>query len=88
MLLNVYAYYDQKMKCFCTPMFSSDEKDVALENVARTVRGEQAKFNYKDFSMYYLGKYDDVTGVIYGLDKPDLMAHLIEFGPQEAPKDE
>jgi len=88
MVLNVYAYYDQKVKCFCTPMFTSDEKGVTLQNVARAIAGDKVQFNYKDFSLYYLGKFDDVAGIVYGLEKPDLIAHLIEFAPQEVKKDE
>lgn len=84
MTLNVYAYYDQKQKCFCTPMFTSDVKDVTLENVKRLVLSGKADFAVKDFSLYYLGVFDDVAGILYGLDKAELLAHLIEFVPSEA----
>lgn len=84
MKLNVYSYYDQKAKCFCTPMFTSDDKDVTKENIARAIVSGKMQFNPKDFSLYWLGVFDDVAGVVYGIDKPELLAHLMEFVPQEA----
>lgn len=83
MKLNTYSYYDQKAKCFCTPMFTSDSIEVTKENVQRAVATGNIKFNARDFSLYYLGVFDDVAGVIYGIDKPELIAHLVEFIPQE-----
>lgn len=83
MKLNVYVYYDQKAKCFCSPMFSSDSVEVCKENVQRAVAAGNVKFNARDFSLYTLGIYDDVAGIIYGLEKPELIAHLIEFIPPE-----
>lgn len=81
MKLNVYAYYDLKQKCFCTPMFTSDSKEVTIENIKRAVLGEKVQFSPKDFSLYFLGIFDDVAGVITGSDKAELLAHLVEFLP-------
>lgn len=83
MILNVYAYYDLKVKAFTTPLYDSNEPKNVCESIGRSIQAGVKDFPYKDLSLYHLGTYDDKTGIIKGFTQPQLLAHLIEFAPVE-----
>lgn len=82
MKLNVYAYFDNKVKAFTTPIFDQSSPDDALEGIARSIMAGKANFPYQDLTLYHLGVYDDKHGIIEGFAQPQLLEHLIAFAPR------
>lgn len=88
MQLFIYAYFDQKIKAFTQPIFDSNTPEVVLEGLARNISSGNAKFPYKDLSLYCLGIYNDKTGFISAYETANLLGHLIEFAPAEVTSDD
>ena len=64
MKLGIYAMHDDASGIFLAPSFESSD-DVAIRNFDfAMVKNEMMAFKPSDFSIYYLGEFDNETGVI------------------------
>lgn len=70
--MKIFAFFDMKISKYICPFFSESPADA--ERVATNlVRSREAANFYNfpsDFSLYCLGDYDDVTGLLTGNQVP------------------
>lgn len=71
MILSVYCYRDKKLGRFQTPVVNNIEKETAAVTLARAVVDltKEQKNKIRDLELYYLGEFDDKTGVIKCFEK-------------------
>lgn len=71
MKLKIFSIRDAKAMYFNTPYFQKTHGE-AERNFQSLVNDEKSTiFQYPDdFDLYYLGEYDDNTGVLESLDTP------------------
>lgn len=69
-IYNVYCYRDRIGGNFLNPQIITDGPDVVYTNLCRNIKTGKAAQNpaIKDYELYHLGKFNDVTGVIEILD--------------------
>lgn len=79
MILHVYAYRDKKIGAFMVPTFTTDTKEVALEKLSRSIKVDDEKKaeKLKDLDLYYIGVYDDKTGILAPI-QPEFLLSLDE----------
>jgi hypothetical protein len=77
MVQKVYTIRDTKAKAFLNPFFTVND-DTAVRIMQNVVADENHEFNKNadDYSLYYLGEYDDNTGLIDAGDEPEYMIGL------------
>ena len=72
MILNIYAFKDNKLRCYTQPFYN----DVPVENVAvgttRAILGAKDPNIYKSKVLYLLGTFDDASGKIIS-QEPELV---------------
>ena len=71
MILKVFSIRDAKAEVFNSPFFQKSYGE-AERNFRQLVTDEKSMVSKypEDFDLYYLGDYDDNTGVIEPLDTP------------------
>lgn len=76
MKLNILMFYNKKIECFTQPVFDDHEVDVVAQQLSRSLIIEKdftKVIPYKNLKLYHLGKFDDQTGKIDLLEKPELI---------------
>lgn len=75
MILHIYAYKDIRIGAFKNPAYAPDEKDVVIEQTARyaILAKDEEKENLQFCQLFYLGDFDDKTGVITSVEPVFLM---------------
>lgn len=78
MQLKIYTIRDQKAECFNTPFFqkSHGEAERAFTQLVNDDKSMVHQYP-DDFDLYYVGTYDDNTGVIQSLDTPQHMMKAV-----------
>ncbi len=73
---QIFAVFDKKAIAYAYPTFLN-QKGQAIRSFENAVNDPQTQFNRnpEDFSLWHLGEFDDVTGVITPLPAP---VHLEE----------
>lgn len=82
MKLNILMFYNKKIECFTQPVFDDHEVDVSAQQLSRslTIEKDVEKVNpYKNLKLYHLGKFDDQTGKIDLLEKPQMILDCSEI---------
>lgn len=76
MELKMFSIRDSKGEIFNTPFYSKTHGE-AERNFHQLVKDEKSTVSKypEDFDLYYLGTYDDNTGVTKSLDSPQ---HVIK----------
>lgn len=76
MELKAFSIRDSKGEIFHTPFFANTHGE-AERNFTQLVRDEKSRLSQfpEDFDLYFLGVYDDQTGIFKSLDTPQ---HLIK----------
>jgi len=76
MLLKSFSIRDAKGEIFNTPFFQKThgEAERSFKQIANDTNSMVYKFP-EDYDLYYLGTYDDQTGVFKSLDTPQ---HLMK----------
>lgn len=66
MRMQVYSIHDQAVKAFLLPFFVRARGE-AIRSFTAAVNDEKSQFNrnYGDYTLFYLGDYDDTEGVFY-----------------------
>lgn len=87
MKLHIYAYRDKKLGAYLTPMTISDEPEKAKVGIGRSlIKADSAtKAKFKDLDFYYLGSFNDETGLITAV-APDLLVSLDQYCLEEGDK--
>ena len=82
MLYRVYAIYDSKMECYNLPMFMR-----AHGEMLRTFADLSVDMNTwigkapGDYTLFYIGEYDDMSGVITMLQSKVNLGTALEHRP-------
>lgn len=76
---KIYAIRDTKADAFWTPIFSQNHA-TALRSFESSVREEGSALakHAEDYQMYYLGEFDESTGIVEGVP-PEHLANAIDF---------
>lgn len=79
MRVNVYAFLDVKTNFFLPPMFFHNTPD-AMRGVIRMSKNEHHPISEfpEDYQLFRLADYDDTTGHIKSLEKPERIATVQE----------
>lgn len=64
MILNIIVFKNKRVEAFTNPQFLDIEPEKAAVQLARSLKLNQGKKEYLDLDMYFLGTFDDETGVI------------------------
>lgn len=78
----VYNVKDTKSEYFLTP-FHVAKEEMAMRNIRAAVFDDEHPFgkNPQDFDLYYLGEFDDNTGIFEMLDSPKHICKLDSLRP-------
>lgn len=75
MKTNLYSIYDRKANFYSAP-FSEVNEVCAI----RQFQSQYAQHPYKDdFELYFVGEYDNETGIIFAVDKPQFIVSYSSF---------
>ena len=64
MILNIIVFKNKKIGAFSNPQFLDIEPVKAAVQLSRSLKLNQGKKEFMDLDMYFLGTFDDETGVI------------------------
>lgn len=86
MNLQMYSMHDAATGIFHKPIYQTTEKE-ALRTFSTTVNQPGSPmFNFPEhYDMYYLGEYDDNTGLMNCLPTPKFIAKAIQFRKEKEP---
>lgn len=80
MKLNVYSVFDVKAKVFGSPFYAQCH-EIAIRNCAAAVReSDQSSMLSKfpeDFTLYFVGTWDDELGVLFPLSQVEVVVLLV-----------
>lgn len=78
MQLRVYSIRDAKAEVFNQPWFAKTHGE-AERNFAQLTRDSKSMVSQfpEDYDLYYLGTYDDNTGMVESLDTPQHMVKAV-----------
>ena len=79
MILKAYTVRDSKSEAFMKPFFNTTHGE-AERNFRTAVNDPQSTMSKfpEDFDLYYLGTYDDNTGLLEPRDTPEHMIKAIQ----------
>lgn len=82
MILNAYSIFDSKAANYSPPFFMANHK-LAIRSFADIVNDRQTNIcrHPEDFSLVFLGSFDDSVGVIEAIDHQPLMTASAVKGP-------
>lgn len=80
MRIQYFAIYDEKAAAFMAPI-REQNKLTALRAFSLTCEKQDTMFyqHPEDFSICYVGDFDDNTGLFTALEKPEVLAKATEF---------
>lgn len=76
MIKNIYSVFDKKAQVFCSPFVSINDQ-TAMRDFAFAANNPESDINrYSiDYSLYYLGAFDDESGYI---STDGMRRHLVD----------
>lgn len=79
MILKIFSIRDQKSEVYNTPFYQKTHGE-AERNFQQLVSDDKSTISKfpEDFDLYYLGEYDDNTGLTKSLDTPQHVAKAIQ----------
>lgn len=80
MITKLFSVFDCKLQSYTSPT-CFQTIDVAIRSFGDAVRAKDSPFHAHptDFSFYYLGEFNDETGVFVSLDRPQCVSHASDF---------
>lgn len=77
MIMEIYAVKDKQVNAFLQPFFSPTIGS-ALRSLGSVLNDPNHEFSkhVADYTLYKLGEFDDLTGVISAYSEPDLITAL------------
>lgn len=83
MMLKIFSIRDAKCETFNTPFYQKTHGE-AERNFHKLVQDDKSTINQfpEDYDLYYLGEYDDNTGLTKGLDTPQHVAKAVQHTQQ------
>lgn len=87
---NVYAIYDIIMNCYSLPFYAVHDKHAKriCSDLVQRGQGTTVYDHPEDHDLYFLGVFDDQTGLINS-NRPEFVQHLSDYVlPQEVNENE
>lgn len=86
MMHSLFTVYDSKAAAYLPP-FTSQNEGTAVRSIMATLRNSEHPFalNPEDFTLFYLGDFDDQTG-LYSVHAPRAVANMLELLSRDAKK--
>lgn len=83
MMLRAYTIYDNKALQYHSPFFTHTNGS-ALRMLTDLVNDPQSNLSRHpaDYSLYFIGQYDDASGVLIGAEKQHVVDALAVLRPQ------
>lgn len=88
MIFEVYSVRDKAVEAFLPPVFVRSRGEM-MRSFTATVNAQDHQFNKHsaDYSLYYLGRWDDSSGVFQAEDPKRVIGALEvverDFGPEK-----
>ena len=83
MVLKIFAIRDQKAEVYNTPFYQHSHGEAERNFKTLVNDGKSTVSQYpEDFDLYYLGDYDDNTGLVKSLDTPQHIVKAIALKSQ------
>lgn len=78
--MKMFTVYDEQQKVFAKPMFFH-QRGEAIRAVQDEVRNKESMLanHPEDYRLYYLGEFDNLTGIITGLEIPELVCPVSDL---------
>lgn len=73
MILRVYAVYDEAVGAFMQPFMCRSDAEAQRIFLASVANNETFQRNYKDYGLFFLAEFNDVTGE-YGVASEEKLA--------------
>lgn len=84
MTIHIYALCNDYLGCFDAPMFRQESEADIQEGLRRSILTDPDGA-YKNFAhekaLFYLGEYDDITGIIKPIEQPKKILALAKLFP-------
>ena len=83
MILEIYAVHDAAVGCFNQPLFFRSRGE-AVRSFQGAVADENSQFarHAKDYSLWFVGTYDDSLASFEAPSKPDRVCGALDFAVQ------
>lgn len=74
--MNIYTIYDSKAEYYLPPFFARTHNE-AIRTFSQAVNDSQHHIgqNHSDFTLFFIGSYDETNGHIEGLDSGGSYIH-------------
>lgn len=85
-MMTIFSLYNKKVGFYNPPTFSQMQKDAVGTNLIRYCQMnplEAKKAHYDECELYYLGEFDDVSGQLHLIEKPEFVTGLSEYVKDE-----
>lgn len=84
MIKEIYNIKDIKLKAFLSPVFVHSREQIERDMIM-IVNDPDHPFSKspQDYHLYYIGKYDDVSGIITTTDAPEHLFALDLVGEKD-----
>lgn len=78
--MKMFTVYDEQQKVFAKPMFFHQRGEVvrAVQDEVKNPESMLSK-HPNDYRLYYLGEFDNLTGMVTGLDIPELVCPVSDL---------
>jgi len=77
---KIYSVFDIKGKVYTRPFFMNYHGE-ALREFGDAVQDEKTRFHAhpEDYQLFYLGEFDDVSGIFTSLPHPENLGSALNF---------
>lgn len=77
---NIYTVLDQKAGAYLAPFFMLND-GMAVRTIENCLFDKDHQFfrHPEDYLLYKIGEYDDLQGLIYGTNEPQLVSKVIDL---------
>lgn len=87
MKLELYAVHDKAVNAFMQPFFCRARGE-AFRSFIAACNDEKGPFvnHLPDYNLYYIGEFDDQSGILYPLSAPDRLLSAAEARDRGSPQ--
>jgi len=80
MILQMFSIYDSVVGAYMRPFFMQN-RAVAVREVCRAIEDPSSELakNAKDCALYYIGEFDDYTGVMHPNPQPVSLGNITDW---------
>lgn len=86
MIVNIYSIYDSKAQAYLQPFFCATHA-LAFRNIEKAMKNPHSPFSDfpADFTLFKVGEFDDLEGIVIGVSAHENLGNLIQFAPPPSP---